>query len=210
MRMTPPHAYLTHDNGGRPFKVLVTARPRQFWVLRGAEHGYDKMVVQPTEYARLFVGKSPRNRMTAFSGAYGREFDGNSVLFQLADGMSSYMFVGESIMTFKAAPGDVIRSYTSPVGNNDVPYPYAVGDKFTYVIREKVRIPNAALTKAQQSNPYHFLYDDGCEATCSGCSDAQPCYIDSKCVRSCADGAQRRNKAVGVKSMRARVVHKRV
>ncbi len=76
------------------------------------------------------------------------------MLFELQDG--SYMIVGESVKTFKIPHGDTIRKYVSPVGNNDVPYPYAVGDKYTYLLIENVRIANELLVEAD--DPYDFFY----------------------------------------------------
>ena len=159
--------YTTLDNGGRPFKVCSNAS--KFWVFVAALHQknnddevpqtYDKIVVDPTVYKRMFVGKSPRNSMTRFSGGYGPRFDGNSMLFELADG--SYMHIGDRVKTFKAAPGDVVKRYVSPVGSSSVPYPYAEGEKYTYLMREDVRIPNAALPTASASNddPYDLSRD---------------------------------------------------
>ena len=46
------------------------------------------------------------------------------------------------IITLK---NDMIKSYISPVGNSDVPYPYIIGKNYTYLILENKIIPNNIL-----------------------------------------------------------------
>ena len=74
---------------------------------------------------RVFIGHSPKNKMTEFSGAYGPEFLGNSILVHKKD--LDYVCIGSDIFEFTAL--DRILEYVSPVGNNGVPYPYAVDTK---------------------------------------------------------------------------------
>lgn len=152
--------YLVHDNGGRPFQVRVDAGAQRFWVLKQAlgndddEARYEETVVLPTEYARAFVGKSPKCPMTRFSGGHGRRFDGNSMLFEL--GPLRYMHIGESVRTFEArAP---ITEFVSPVGNSDVPYPYAVDTEGTaYLITEDIAL--VGYTRAALgTDPYEVYY----------------------------------------------------
>ena len=203
----PKTCYTTHDNGGRPFKVC--ANTRRFWVFRATENDdddptYSELAVKPSEYKRMFVGKSPHNAMTKYSGGYGPRFDGNSMLFQLPDG--SYVNIGGCIKAFKPLNGDVIRHYVSPVGNNDVPYPYAVGDKYTYLLAEDVRIPNAALGNGE--DPYDFFYNHDCESKCSGCTDGKRCLLKGTCIPPCRKKTEQRNKVAGVQRLRIRVIHK--
>ena len=116
---------------------------------------YDVCVVEPTEYARVFVGKCPEEP-AAFDSreAYAEFSDGNSVLIHL--GSDRYMFVGAEIRTFEAV--DPIVGYMSPIGNNDVPYPYAVGSTHTYLIPVGKRISNDAV--ADDDDPYARYYGD--------------------------------------------------
>jgi hypothetical protein len=77
---------------------------------------------------RIFIGKSPLNKTTKFSGGHGPKFDGNSILVQLTSdtkkNIYKYLFIGCSIMEFMTSY-EIVK-YSSPVGNNDVPYPYAI------------------------------------------------------------------------------------
>ena len=73
----------------------------------------------------VFIGFSPKNKMTEFSGGFGPEFLGNSILVHKTD--LDYVCIGSDIFEFTAL--DKIWEYVSPVGNSGVPYPFAVDTK---------------------------------------------------------------------------------
>ena len=153
--------YFALDNGGRPFKVCHDAH--RFWVLKQSDPDADTefitTVVKPTPYARAFVGKSPRNKRTEFSGGHGPKFDGNSMLFEL--GRKQYMFIGERVETFTVP--DPIVTFVSPVGNSSVPYPFAV-DRVgrVYLFIECVCMTattGASFSTKVLRDPYDLYYD---------------------------------------------------
>ena len=152
--------YTIHDNGGRPF--LVKIDENNVYIYRNVTDWdkvvgnkwidvYSKKPILTIAYQKIFIGKSPKNQMTCFSGGHGSKFDGNTILVQGRKG--AYIFIGETI--FKFMPSDEIVKYVSPVGNNDVPYPYAVGRENSYLMLEKKSIPNNKLT---MDDPYDQLY----------------------------------------------------
>lgn len=121
--------YQTHDNGGRTFRVFVdttnnVAVITHITPTEWQRPCYPYVVNKRFTFQRVWVGKSPKLEMTehAFNGGYGPEFDGNSILFDL--GKNKYMKVGESVTLFNTS--SPILDYVSPVGQNDVPYPWAV------------------------------------------------------------------------------------
>jgi hypothetical protein len=136
--------YLIHDNGSRPF--LVEVDNKTFSVKKQSidsdDAPYDNIVIKPTKYERIFIGKCPN---------YGRKFDGNSVLVHLHG--KDYMVIGKTI--FKLHLNDYIIGYKSPVGNSDLPYPYAYGEKNTYLLIEDTYIPNELL---KEKDPYNQFY----------------------------------------------------
>lgn len=152
------HVYLTHDNGGRAFKVCFNGR--RFWVFKPDSRGGDDtvhtvMAIAPTAYKRVFIGHSPRNAMTEFSGGYGPRFDGNSMLFELATGR--YMFVGDCVRTFSTT--SPITTFVSPVGNSDVPYPFAVdASGVVYLLSEEVRLTAGPYPREVLLDPYELYY----------------------------------------------------
>lgn len=103
---------------------------------------------------RIFIGKSPLNGMTKFSGGHGPEFDGNSILVKQSSGL--YVYIGENISSF--LPMAEIVDYISPVGNNDVPYPFAVDVSGNfYLLLENVVIRN--LPDKAKDDPYCHYYE---------------------------------------------------
>lgn len=142
--------YFTHDNGGRPFVVYLANNTATVYTIPSDEDNqyydedcgysdthrmvYTKMVYQ-SSYQQVFIGHSPFDNFTEWSGGHGPKFLGNSILLHLSD--LSYVFIGEMIKSFTSrAP---IVYYQSSVGNNDVPYPYAIDrDGRCYVMLDDV------------------------------------------------------------------------
>lgn len=159
--------YDIHDNGGVPFRVEVEADGTVVKVYGWPEDSSDDEsgAPFPTELrhefhdvARTFVGVSPRNRMTAFSGGHGPRFLGNTILLDMTQ---HYIFIGRSVEKFTTlAP---IREFWSPVGNSDVPYPYAVDTLGnTYLLIEGVVLlakRGACAWTQHADDPYRFYYD---------------------------------------------------
>ena len=150
--------YEIHDNGGRPFiveddgsKVTVYAQQYDF----DTERYLAPETLFQKEYDTIFVGDKPSWQDPV---NWKPNFKGNTILLKCKD--KSYMYIGESIYTFKPLDGDVIHTYYSEVGNNDVPYPFAVGDKYVYLLMEY----HEAVTKDYfdlTKNVYRQYYLDG-------------------------------------------------
>ena len=142
------------DNGGMPFKVVISPRHKTVKVFKRVyddddddeEHPRFVVVMKPTKYTRIFVGR----------GSEHDEYYGNSVLFQ--SDPKTYVFVGDNIYSFR--PGEDILSYRSNMGNSGVPYPFAVGSENTYLMIEKVFIPNRMLyiDENGKMGPYEQFY----------------------------------------------------
>jgi hypothetical protein len=173
--------YYTHDNGGRPFKVTIDTIDTD---ANSTIHVYKHVTTDETTDETLytdepiisftsdavFVGKSPLNQMTEFSGGHGSRFDGNSLL--LKTGPCVYTYIGESIFSFETrAP---VVNYVSLVGNNDVPYPYAIDeDGCIYLLIENIVLKQpqshddsgAVSLKSKlikyDNNPYVYYYASG-------------------------------------------------
>jgi len=119
--------YVIHDNGGRPFKVVINKDVRQIelyrqYTTKNHDQRYE-LFETINGYQKVFVPKDPETG-----------YDGNSILIQLSDNM--YTYVGSEIYTFLT--NDKIIKYYSPVGNSDVPYPYAIGTNNIYLTLERM------------------------------------------------------------------------
>ena len=133
--------YMIHDNGGRPFIVDDTKSEKNAVVYKTkyVEKGdtYERSTkVLTTPYERIFVGdnllKDPHYEEVGWA-------KGNSLLLQISE--NKYVYVGDCVFSFEPVDEDTLVKYYSPVGNNDVPYPYAVGKKFVYLLWDKSYYP---------------------------------------------------------------------
>ena len=153
--------YYTHDNGGRPFKVVIDEKDicADVYIYKSINDtdDYYKNPILIISPIHVFIGESPENAMTSYSGCYGDEFKGNSFLFEIDN--NNYIFVGCEISSFYTlAP---IFMYVSHVGNNDVPYPFAIDELDNiYLITEDV-----ILLKTEErmkpiviDDPYGYYY----------------------------------------------------
>lgn len=135
--------YYTHDNGGKPFKVViedseVIIHVYRLWNKKDAysdedDDGYYKHACyQSYKPLRIMIGESPQNPMTEYSGGYGPEFTGNSILVHEKN--HNYVWIGERIIRFTTEVD--IEEFVSPVGNNDMPYPWArdvLGNTYLFI-----------------------------------------------------------------------------
>ena len=188
--------YLTHDNGGSPFRVIVNTIneiTKSVTVLKNNDDddeddeddeddddcdeddtknfkivlGYnsnskisgDFLVENPFQ---IFIGESPENAMTIFSGGHGDEFDGNTILIRPTEDLE-YIFVGNTVKKFRA--DSEILHFISPVGNNDVPCAYAISSNNMYLFSEEIvvttnRMPKELLDSFIDGSdePYTYLY----------------------------------------------------
>lgn len=148
------NTYYVHDNGGRPFKVNVDNKNNTVEIFKFKstidcdDYGnpdawiYDDSPVLKYDTLKVFVGKDPNDK----------SFDGNSLLLKCKVHFESdnpklklfeYIFVGYIIFSFYAYE---IIDFVSPVGNSDVPYPYAVDiNNNTYLIISNVILDRVIL-----------------------------------------------------------------
>jgi len=149
------NTYLIHDNGGRPFRVSINGHTVNIFMNNNNNNNNNPFLTYEVE--RIFIGASPYNSMTSFSGGYGPRFDGNSILVKLVGPPQSlnYIFIGSDIFSFQAC--SEILEYVSPVSNNDVPYPYAVDkDRRFYLLIENVLLQS--VPEEYQHDPYVSYY----------------------------------------------------
>jgi len=155
---TNEQIYKIHDNGGRPFKCVIDNKNIRIY----NNYDKDKDPFLQFQFEKIFIGKSPLSELTDFSEGYGPDFDGNSILLKLNQKM--YVFIGICIYSFEAI--NEIVDYLSPVGNNDVPYPYAIDcDQNYYLMIENMIIKNNQEIQKYMENKNHdpsMYYYDNC------------------------------------------------
>lgn len=125
------------DNGGRPFIAYVSKRLskievyRQLYDEENDDYVKDKKIID-TEYEKIFIGDNLlKDKHYAAKGKY----PGNSILVQVSP--QKYIYIGSEIYSFASKKDDTIVSYYSPLGNSQVPYPYALGENYAYFMLDK-------------------------------------------------------------------------
>lgn len=161
-------SYFIHDNGGRPFLVYVQSNNEVFIYKKDETYQIDETelsrdpknnrwiytkLVKNYKPLKTFIGKSPLNEMTKFSGGYGAKFTGNTILLQISK--DKYVHIGAEIKEYTIK--EQIVKYVSPVGNNDVPYSYGTDkNNVYYLFGENVSIKD--VPKEYKNDPYEYYY----------------------------------------------------
>lgn len=141
--------YFTHDNGGRPFKVVVETDGDEKIVRVFAEETgkeilkFDgvKFVIEGN-YSDRFVSE--------------KEGRGNTVILQLSP--SRFVFIGDRIYEFEL--DDTVEGYFSMIGNSDVPYPVLLGQKNVYFMLDQKFVPREFFSQdTDWEDAYTEFYD---------------------------------------------------
>tara|TARA_R110002073_G_scaffold64380_1_gene161289 strand:- start:874 stop:1842 length:969 start_codon:yes stop_codon:yes gene_type:complete len=131
--------YFTHNNGGRPFMVVFNGNNVDIYTY-SSNFNHERDLVPKDYYVHI---KSYKNIHKKFIGTRIKGDDatklspsfalGNSILLKITN--KRYVFIGSFIYEFE--PEDEIKEYYSMIGNSDVPYPVAIGEKNVYFLIER-------------------------------------------------------------------------
>ena len=106
----------------------------------------------------IFIGKSKICPMTEFSGANNsHDYDGNTLLLEFED--NEYVYIS-GLEIFKFKTDDKIIDYISLIGNNMIPYTFAVGEKYTYFLYDRYKfIENDKIEESTLLNATNGSFD---------------------------------------------------
>jgi hypothetical protein len=120
--------YYIHNNYDRPYLIKII--DKNVYIYESGENKDYEKLIKNYNAEKIFIGKSPKIEMTEFSAGYGKKFDGNTILLKI--NKNKYVLIsGYGIEEFITKDDEIIEFY-SPVGNNDVPYPFAIGKNYIY------------------------------------------------------------------------------
>jgi hypothetical protein len=136
--------YKTHWNTWTPFYVKVSGKKAV--IEKNSEKDPDAKPqlypVATVEAEKLFLGEPSTN---------GSDFElGANILIKRK---TDYVFIGKDVYSFKPMRGDDIVQFVCDIGQNDVPYAYAVGKMYTYLLTE-----NAVVSNMQIPSVYTLFY----------------------------------------------------
>ncbi len=136
-----PTSYLTHHNYDNIYRVLAT---RDAIEVSTCPEDFSEdldLLPEAKDYTVLV------NRFEVFKG-YWTGYDtseyamhGTSILIK--EGGRSYVFIGQEIYRFHT--DDKITDFVSPMGNNNVPYPVAIGEDNVYFLLDREFIAKSEL-----------------------------------------------------------------
>jgi hypothetical protein len=151
--------YEIHDNGGRPFCVIVYYSKKKVevylneWVgdMKTGSYVKGKKIFE-TPYTTIFIGDNdlPYPEADLPKGVA----NGNSILVNVSG--SKYIHIGMEIYSFETRDKEKIVHYYSPIGGNDVPYPYAVGENYTYFLLDYTTVPNEVLNLSKDGYTQYY------------------------------------------------------
>lgn len=136
-----PTSYEIHDNGGRPF--VVDVYPHRVVIVRLDSQGNRREIVHETVYETIWLG----DNLLSLPRYVEKGTDiGNTILLRVHT--HTYLFIGSEVYQFTLR-GDTLMTYYSPIGNSDVPYPYALGGDYAYFFLDKKRVPLGVIDVSQ-------------------------------------------------------------
>jgi len=118
--------YVITDNGAKPWIVEDFPKQKKAIIYRNNGDNLTQIVdpvkVTEVKYTALWPSSD--------SSAFGDWNKGNTVLIQKSK--DTFVLVYRAVSEFKILDQPV--KYMSPIGNNDVPYPYLIGTEYVYFL----------------------------------------------------------------------------
>lgn len=140
--------YVTVNRQNHIKDPLIRIRPQELEMYKNI-NSFEESFIIGASPNKIWIGKSPKTPTTEFSAGYGPEFDGNTVLLE---NNKECIFVGHIVFSFNVRHN--IVKYVSELGNNDVPYPYAVDEEgYYYLLSDNVVLK---VPEEQKNDPYEY------------------------------------------------------
>ena len=153
--------YFTHDNGSRPFKVVIKGNNLEVYKkskinILNENNIYDKLVENFDNVKEIFIGKSSGSKYCDHDKTQRKMFVGNTIL--LYNGKNEYIFIGSEIYKFSLPNDDKIEKYYSLVGNGDFPYPIILGEKNIYFMLDKTYVSRDIYPEKMKEEDWENAY----------------------------------------------------
>lgn len=158
----PKNIYEINDNASFPFVIFdyggrVDIYNNHF--NEASNKGELNSKLMSVKYEQIFLGDNELNDpYWIFKRGVAK---GNTVLLQTGKG--KYMFIGKGILSFSTKNGDIIRKFYSPIGGNYDSFPYAIGDKYVYLLNDKKYAPISEFDITKDVCKQYYCYDVECK-----------------------------------------------
>ncbi len=120
----PGKHYYIHDNGGRPFLVVVNGKDVSIYKREkydAQEKAPYNVLIKKIKAKAVIIGSDKSMKSKGV---------GNSILLDM--GKNKYICITGLIFQFELENGDRFVKYFSQIGNSDVPYPVVLGENYFY------------------------------------------------------------------------------
>jgi len=157
--------YFIHDNGGIPFLVSIPGdgtvsifgidEEKSYRDDYGYYNWYYTKLIAKYKPTKIFIGKSVEGPLTSDGYYYdfGPELDGNTILLEV--GPKKYIWIGNGGIYEFQAEAEIVE-FQSPIGNNDVPYAFAIDkNRNSYLLFDKIIISDVP----EDVNPHTWYYE---------------------------------------------------
>lgn len=138
-----PITYKIHDNGGRPFRVLVDRKNKTAKIMVEKHRDLSESVesvkdigvyfdLMSFSYLAFYPGRDYDSESIVgmdYADGYG-DSHGCNCIFQLND--KTYLHISGRIVSFSLLPGEIIEEHVAFVGHSDTPRSYIVGNNNYY------------------------------------------------------------------------------
>ena len=161
-RGKPKNIYEINDNAAFPFVVFdyggrVDIYNNHF--NEASNKGELKNKLMDVKYEQIFIGDNELNDpYWAFKRGVAK---GNTILLQTSK--DKYMFIGKGVLSFSTKNGDTIRKFYSPIGGNYDSFPYAIGDKYVYLLNDKKYAPIGEFDITKDVCKQYYCYNTECK-----------------------------------------------
>ncbi len=150
-------------NGGTPYRVDVDNDTLTIFKnstnSADALHDYFRPITSLLMSVHSYSLYPTLNNPTAYDPSRYVFIENNTLLIYMGNG--KYMHIGSKVYTFTTINKEKIQSYYSPIGNSDVPQPYALGEYNTYLLGHGLKaIPNSSWVHTPCMEPYTVYYDN--------------------------------------------------
>jgi len=158
----PKRIYEINDNAAFPFVVFdysgrADIYSNHFNELTNKEELKAKLM--GVKYQQIFVGDNESNDpYWHFKRGIAK---GNTILLQTRK--DKYLIIGKGIMSFSTKDGDTIRKFYSSIGGNYDSFPYAVGEKYVYLLNDKKYAPVEEFDTKKDVIKQYYCYECECK-----------------------------------------------
>jgi hypothetical protein len=137
--------YFIHNNYSKPYYVVIKDNISEIYKFNNSDKPIKKY-----KFIKKYIGKSSGlSKACAHKKEESKLFNGNTIVLQLTT--TKFVYIGSTIYEFSIK--EKVKKYYSPVGNNDVPYPVLLTNKYIYFMLDRKKI-------ALENVPKNIIYED--------------------------------------------------